>query len=123
MMRRTQAERDAMTVEIGYALVSGAVVAAATFTGVLLPALLLELPDGAEDMLFRAGAALGALAFTVRVVHALRRTPFEAGERRPPPVRPGRPGRTSPDSQASTTSRALSRPPARPWRGRRGPWR
>jgi len=87
-----------MTVEIGYASVSGAVVAAATFAGVLLPALLLELPDGVEDMLFRAGAALGALVFVVRVVHVLRRTPFAAGARRPPPVQPSRPGRTGPDS-------------------------
>ncbi|MFE9724777.1 DUF6332 family protein [Streptomyces sp. NPDC005794] len=99
MVRRTQAERDAMTVEIGYALVSGVLVAAATFAGVfLLPALLFQLPDGAEHLLFRAGAALGALVFAVRVVHVLRRFPHAAEERLLPPVQPSQPGRTSPDS-------------------------
>ena len=90
MVRRTQAERDAMTVEIGYALVSGVLVAAATFTGVfLLPALLLQLPGGVENVLVRVGAALGALVFTVRVVHVLRRFPRAAEERRLPPLRSG----------------------------------
>ncbi|MFC9941802.1 DUF6332 family protein [Streptomyces pratensis] len=98
MTRRTQAERDAMTVEIGYALVSGVVVAVATFAGVLLPAMLLELPDGAERILSRAGTVLGALVFTVRVVHVLWRAPRAAGEDLPSPVQPSRPGRTSPDS-------------------------
>ncbi|MEU1215514.1 DUF6332 family protein [Streptomyces sp. NPDC005791] len=96
MVRRTQAERDAMTVEIGYALVSGLLVAAATFAGVfLVPTLLLPLPGGAERVLFRVGAALGTLVFTVRVVHVLRRFPHAAEERRLPPFQPGP---TSPDS-------------------------
>ncbi|MER5553698.1 DUF6332 family protein [Streptomyces sp. NPDC002793] len=99
MARRTQAERDAMTVEIGYALVSGVMVAAATFTGVyLLPALVLQLPGGTEGVLFRVGAALGAVVFAVRVVHVLRRFPRPAEELRLPPVEPKRPGRTSPGS-------------------------
>ncbi|WP_322986343.1 DUF6332 family protein [Streptomyces sp. S584] len=100
MSRRTQTERDAMTVEIGYALFSGVMVAAATFAGVSLPALLLPLPDGAEHVLFRAGAALGTLAFALRVVHVLWRFPRAAEERRLPlpPVQPSQPGRTSPDS-------------------------
>lgn len=96
MGRRTQAERDAMTVEIGYALVSGVLVAAATFAGVsLVPALLLQLPGGAERVLFRVGTALGALVFTVRVVHVLRRFPQAAEGRRLPPRQPTP---TSPDS-------------------------
>ncbi len=86
-----------MTVETGYALVTGVLVAAATFTGVLLPALVLRLPSPAEDLLFRAGAVLGALAFAVRVVHVLWRFPRAAGERRLP-GQPSQPGRTSPDS-------------------------
>ncbi|KPC80868.1 MULTISPECIES: DUF6332 family protein [Streptomyces] len=98
MSPRTQAERDAVTVEIGYALVSGVLVAAATFAGVLLPALLLELPARAEHMLFRVGAVLGALVFAVRVMHVLWRFPRRAEERRLPPVQPGPPGRTGPDS-------------------------
>ncbi|MEU9059612.1 DUF6332 family protein [Streptomyces sp. NPDC048430] len=98
MSRRTQAERDAMTLEIGYALVSGVVVAAATFAGVCLPALLLQLPAGAERVLFRVGAVLGALVFALRVVHVLRHFPRAAEERRLPAVQPSQPGRTSPDS-------------------------
>ncbi len=82
-----------MTVEIGYALVSGAVVAVVTFAGIFLPALLIDLPNVAERVLSRTGAALGAAAFVVRVVHVLWRFPRTAGERRPPPVRPNRPGR------------------------------
>ncbi|MFI2781170.1 DUF6332 family protein [Streptomyces sp. ALB3] len=97
MTRRTQAERDAMTVETGYALVSGVLVGAITFAGVLLPALLLDLADGVESALFRAGTVLGALVFGVRVVHVLWRFPSTAGARRPAPVRPSRPGRTNPD--------------------------
>ncbi|MFJ6850804.1 DUF6332 family protein [Streptomyces sp. NPDC091271] len=98
MSRRTQAERDAMTVEIGYALVSGVVVAAATFAGVCFPALLLQLPAGAEHVLFRVGAVLGALVFTLRVVHVLRGFPRAAEDRRLPALQPSQPGRTSPDS-------------------------
>ncbi|MFJ8857763.1 DUF6332 family protein [Streptomyces sp. NPDC102451] len=98
MSRRTQAERDAMTVEIGYALVSGVLVAAVTFAGVSVPALLLRLPGSAESVLFRAGAVLGALAFVLRAVHVLWRFPRAAEERRLPPVQPSQPGRTSPDS-------------------------
>ncbi|MBM7439718.1 DUF6332 family protein [Streptomyces sp. HB132] len=94
MPPRTQSERDAMTVEIGYALFSGVLVGAATFTGVSLPALLTQLPDGAERMLFRAGAVLGLLVTAVRVVHVLWRFPRAHEERRLPPVRRSRPGRT-----------------------------
>ncbi|MDQ0797916.1 DUF6332 family protein [Streptomyces sp. B1I3] len=98
MGRRTQAERDAMTIETGYAVASGALVAAATFFGVLLPALLLDLPGAGDRLLLRAGAVLGTLAFAVRVVHVLWRFPH-AGEGRPgPAVQPSQPGRTSPDS-------------------------
>lgn len=86
-----------MTVEIGYALISGVLVGAATFTGVFLPALLTQLPDGAERILFRAGAVLGALVFAVRVVHVLWRFPRTHEERSLPPVRRSRPGHTNPD--------------------------
>ncbi|MFC8225992.1 DUF6332 family protein [Streptomyces sp. NPDC057287] len=98
MPRRTQAERDAITVETGYALVSGALVAAATFSGVFLPAVFLDLPSGARHLLFRAGAVLGALVFVARVVHVLWRFPRASEKRRLPPGQPSQPGRTSPDS-------------------------
>ncbi|MFF4248518.1 DUF6332 family protein [Streptomyces sp. NPDC001822] len=98
MQRRTQADRDAATIETGYALASGAFVAVATFIGVSLPALLLELPDTVERLLFGGGAALGALAFVVRVVHVLRRFQQRRGPRGEQPVQSSQPGRTSPDS-------------------------
>lgn len=97
MSPRTQAERDAATVEIGYALVSGGLVGAATFAGVLLPALLLELPARAEHLLFPVGTVLGALVFAVRVVHVLWRFPRPAEERELRPVKPCPSGRTGPD--------------------------
>ncbi|WP_329034933.1 DUF6332 family protein [Streptomyces sp. NBC_00178] len=118
MQHRTQADRDAATVETGYALVSGAFVAVATFVGVSLPALLLELPDTGERLLMWTGAVLGALAFVVRVVYVLlrfrRRSGIHGGQLVRPGARGGRPnvtgtrvgqpaqssqpGRTSPDS-------------------------
>ncbi|MFF5724523.1 DUF6332 family protein [[Kitasatospora] papulosa] len=98
MSRRTQAERDAMTVEIGYALVSGAVVALVTFAGIFLPTLLVDLPNVAERVLSRTGAALGAVAFALRVIHVLWRFPRTAGGRRLPPGRPSRSGRANLDS-------------------------
>ncbi|WP_406388153.1 DUF6332 family protein [Streptomyces sp. NBC_00887] len=98
MGRRTQADRDAMTVEIGYALVSGALVAAATFAGIFLPALFLDLTSTGERVLFRIGAALGSLTFVVRVVHVLWRFPRAPHEQRVPSAQPSQPGRTSPDS-------------------------
>ncbi|MEU5714627.1 DUF6332 family protein [Streptomyces sp. NPDC020403] len=93
MGRRTQAERDAMTVEIGYAVVSGALVAVATFSGILLPALFLDLPDAGERLLATAGTVLGALACVVRVVHVLWRFPHAGEGRRLPGGRVGRTGR------------------------------
>ncbi|MFI8002987.1 DUF6332 family protein [Streptomyces sp. NPDC086010] len=118
MQHRTQADRDAATIETGYALVSGAFVAVATFAGMSLLVLFLELPDTAERLLLGTGAVLGALAFVVRVVHVLlrfrRRPGIHGGELVRPGARGGRPnvpgnraeqpaqssqpGRTSPDS-------------------------
>jgi hypothetical protein len=88
--RRTQSERDAITVEIGYAL-ARAVFAAATVFGVLAgPALLFDLPGAFEKVLFVAGTALAAVLFLLRVVSVLFR--FRQGPQ------PSQPGRTSPDS-------------------------
>lgn len=87
--RRTQAERDAMTVEIGYALASAAVAAALVFGALSGPALLFDLPPGAEDLLLMAGTGLAVIVFFVRVVSVLVRFG------RP---QPSQPGRTKPDS-------------------------
>ncbi|WP_329214032.1 DUF6332 family protein [Streptomyces sp. NBC_01485] len=92
--RRTQAERDAITVEIGYALCSAVFAAAVLFGAVAGPALLFELPDLAEKSLLRAGLVLAPLVFTARVISVLLRFRREAG----PAAQPSQPGRTNPDS-------------------------
>jgi hypothetical protein len=89
--RRTQAERDAMTVEIGYALVSAVFVAAVLFGVVAGPALLFELPDSVETLLMRGGLVLAPVVFFLRVATVLYRYRPGAGQ-------PSQPGRTNPDS-------------------------
>ncbi|MEW1645295.1 MULTISPECIES: DUF6332 family protein [unclassified Streptomyces] len=89
--RRTQAERDAVTVEIGYALVSAAFVAAVLFGAVAGPALLFELPKSVGTLLMRAGLVLAPVVFLVRVATVLYRCRPGAGQ-------PSQPGRTNPDS-------------------------
>ena len=88
--RRSQAERDAITVEIGYALFSAAFAAAVLFGAVAGPALLFELPPVAEKLSLRTGLVLAPVVFAVRVVSVLVR--FRGGGQ------PSQPGRTSPDS-------------------------
>ncbi|MEU7415268.1 DUF6332 family protein [Streptomyces antibioticus] len=89
--RRAQAERDAITVEIGYALCSAAFVAVVAFGALAGPALLLELPHPVETFLTRAGLVLAPVVFVVRAVGVL--VAFRQG-----PPQPSQPGRTSPDS-------------------------
>ncbi|MER5427823.1 DUF6332 family protein [Streptomyces sp. NPDC002588] len=88
--RRTQAERDAITVEIGYALSSAVFAAAVLFGAVAGPALLFELPDHVEWLMLRVGLVLAPVLFVARVVSVLLR--FSR------PAQPSQPGRTSPDS-------------------------
>lgn len=88
--RRTQAQRDAITVEIGYALFSAAFAAAVLFGAVAGPALLFALPDGLETVLLRTGLVLAPVVFTARVVGVLVRFRGRA--------QPSQPGRTNPDS-------------------------
>ncbi|WP_309060960.1 DUF6332 family protein [Streptomyces sp.] len=88
--RRSQAERDAITVEIGYALCSAAFAAAVVFGAVAGPALLFALPDTLETVLLRTGLVLAPVLFAVRTVGVLVRF------RRP--AQPSQPGRTNPDS-------------------------
>ncbi|MFM9698830.1 DUF6332 family protein [Streptomyces europaeiscabiei] len=107
MGRRTQAERDAMTTEIGFALFAGAVLAGAAYFGVT------EFLPNLFGSLRGRWSLLGPLAFTVTVVvfvvvvtivltrfrRATRssgRAPAEPG--RPGPAQPSQPGRTNPDS-------------------------
>ncbi|WP_416969765.1 DUF6332 family protein [Streptomyces sp. 4F14] len=69
--RRTQADRDAITVEIGYALFSAAFAAAVVFGAVAGPSLLFDLPEPAEGLLFKAGAGLVPVVFLARVISVL----------------------------------------------------
>ncbi|MEU6089889.1 DUF6332 family protein [Streptomyces sp. NPDC047085] len=88
--RRTRAEQDAATVEIGYALVSAAFAAAVLFGAVAGPALLFPLPHLLSAVLLRLGLALAPVVFMARVVSVLVRFRRES--------QPSQPGRTSPDS-------------------------
>ena len=88
--RRGQAERDAITVEIGYALCSAAFAAAVVFGAVVGPVFVFDLPEGARRALVGGGATVAAVLFVVRVVSVLVR--FR------PSAQPSQPGRTSPDS-------------------------
>jgi hypothetical protein len=104
--RRTQAERDAVTVEIGYALASGVFAAAVVFGAVAGPALLFSLPPVAERCLALGGGALAVVVFAVRVVSVLLRFRSGQGQGRgtrrassgPAGAQPSQPGLTSPDS-------------------------
>ncbi|WP_427918170.1 DUF6332 family protein [Streptomyces sp. cg40] len=89
--RRTQAERDAMTVEIGYALVSAVFAAGVVFGAVAGPVWLFELPGTVETVLTWAGLVLLPVVFFVRVASVLYRYRRAAGQ-------PSQPGRTNPDS-------------------------
>ncbi|MER5279955.1 DUF6332 family protein [Streptomyces sp. NPDC002809] len=103
MGHRSQADRDAMTVEIGFAVLTGALLAAVAFVAVCAPALLAS-GGGVGPGLPVAAAAVAVLVFVGRVVDVLRRfsrrdTEREVGGRGPLlPDQPSQPGRTSPDS-------------------------
>ncbi|MEU1409561.1 DUF6332 family protein [Streptomyces sp. NPDC005728] len=88
--RRSRAEQDAATVEIGYALVSAAFAAAVVFGVVAGPALLFDLPHLLSAALLRIGTVLAPVLFAARVVSVLVRFRRE--------TQPSQPGRTNPDS-------------------------
>jgi Family of unknown function (DUF6332) len=125
---RTPAERDAVTVEIAYAALIGAVLAAVAFLAVAGPALAGAVHGQAGKELFAGAAVLAAAVFCSWVARTLRR--FERQNRLPavrghdedaaarthrvprqrtkppegpddggpPGDQPSQPGRTSPDS-------------------------
>ncbi|MFC9425825.1 DUF6332 family protein [Streptomyces sp. NPDC056987] len=92
MGTRSGDRRDAVTVEIAFAVVTGAFAAALVF-GVAAAAVRgLELPGVA----LRIGGGAAGLAFVARVVQVLWHfSPGVPGEAVP---QPSQPGRTSPDS-------------------------
>ncbi|MEV5987938.1 DUF6332 family protein [Streptomyces sp. NPDC052051] len=71
--RRSQAERDAITVEIGYALCSAAFAAALAFGAVAGPAFAFHLSGATRHALVVSGAVVAAVLFVVRVVSVLLR--------------------------------------------------
>ncbi|MBT2454100.1 DUF6332 family protein [Streptomyces sp. ISL-86] len=73
MGRRTQADRDAITIEIGYAFLSGCLAAALVFGAVFGPALAFSLPRPARQALAVTGGVLAAVVFLLRVTHILWR--------------------------------------------------
>jgi hypothetical protein len=92
MGRRTQEQRDAMTIEIGYALLSATFGAGLALGAVSGPALLFDLPLPIEKVLITSGVLLATALFAVRVVTVLVRFGRAAG------THPSHPGRTNPDS-------------------------
>ncbi|MGW0145654.1 DUF6332 family protein [Streptomyces sp. NPDC003333] len=88
--RRGQAERDAITVEIGYALCSAAFLAAVVCGAVVGPVFVFDVPDGVRRAVLAVGAAVAVVLFVARVVSVLMR--FRPG------AQPSQPGRTRPDS-------------------------
>ncbi|MFI9803851.1 DUF6332 family protein [Streptomyces sp. NPDC052301] len=88
--RRSQAQRDAATVEIGYALVSAAFAAAVLFGALAGPALLFDLPHLPSKVLLRLGTVIAPVVFAARVISVLMR--FRQTDQ------PSQPGRTNPDS-------------------------
>ncbi|OKK03407.1 hypothetical protein AMK26_17995 [Streptomyces sp. CB03234] len=93
MGNRTQAQRDAITVEIGYALVTGALLAVGLFVLCAAPVPVLDLEGGAARGVLTVAATAAGLGFLTRVARVLWR--FGAGAAA---GRPGGPGRTGPDA-------------------------
>ncbi|MFF1476953.1 DUF6332 family protein [Streptomyces sp. NPDC058301] len=95
MGNRSQGERDALTVEIMYAVVTASLAAALAFGAVAGPVFLFELRHPARGLLLLAGSAAAVLAFVSRTVHVLWRFSYAGDEA---PRQPSQPGRTRPDS-------------------------
>ncbi|MGW7291050.1 DUF6332 family protein [Streptomyces xiamenensis] len=77
MAARSEAERDALTVELVFALLTGALRAATVFAVVWVPVEVLEAPG--RDAWLTAAGTLAGVAFTVRVVRVLWRWEPPAG--------------------------------------------
>ncbi|MFF7656503.1 DUF6332 family protein [Streptomyces sp. NPDC007983] len=76
---RSQADRDALTVEIVFAVVTGALLAAVLFVAVASPALFGEL-GRAQEAAWRTAAAIAATAgFVHRVIRVLWLPPRRKG--------------------------------------------
>ncbi|WP_328297139.1 DUF6332 family protein [Streptomyces sp. NBC_00435] len=79
MERRSQADRDAITIEIVYAFISGGFAAGLVFAAVYGPALAFDLSPTTGRTLAVVGGVLGATAFVLRAAHVLWRLPHRPG--------------------------------------------
>ncbi|TJZ44084.1 hypothetical protein FCH28_31265 [Streptomyces piniterrae] len=98
---RTQDERDTITVEIVFALVSAAFVGGIVFLGLGSPIVWAGMPWSWEGPWLAVSALLGLATFIVRLLWVLRwhRHPALLGHQPGlPGGQPSQPGRTSPDS-------------------------
>ncbi|MCX5300109.1 DUF6332 family protein [Streptomyces sp. NBC_00193] len=73
MERRSQADRDAITIEIAYAFVSGVFAAGLVFAALYAPALAFDLSPTTGRILATVGGALAATVFLLRIAHVLWR--------------------------------------------------
>ncbi|MET7513783.1 DUF6332 family protein [Streptomyces sp. NPDC005480] len=71
--RRSQAERDEITVEIGYALFSACFLGGIVFATIASPAFVWRLPRSVEHSLVATGVVVGGVLAVMRVVHVLWR--------------------------------------------------
>ncbi|QIP83390.1 hypothetical protein GLX30_04145 [Streptomyces sp. Tu 2975] len=71
--RRSQAERDDITVEIGYALLSACFLGGVVFAAVAGPTAVWTLPQAVERYVRATGAAVAGVLALIRVVHVLWR--------------------------------------------------
>ncbi|MER6313137.1 DUF6332 family protein [Streptomyces sp. NPDC001581] len=73
MEQRTQADRDAITIEIGYALVSAGFAAALVFGAVYGPVPAFSLSPAVGRALAVAGGIAAGAVFLLRIAHVLWR--------------------------------------------------
>ncbi|MEN8654061.1 DUF6332 family protein [Streptomyces sp. 21So2-11] len=92
MAPRTRAQRDAITVEIAYALLSAAVLAGVSFAAITAPVYLLVSSPAVNKLMLITGCSLAGAVYILRVAHVLWRYKGAPG------TQPSQPGRTSPDS-------------------------
>ncbi|MFJ4776313.1 DUF6332 family protein [Streptomyces sp. NPDC088762] len=71
--RRSQAERDEIPVEIGYALLSACFLGAVVFATIAGPVAVWHLPAVVEEFLLVGGAWVAGVLAVFRVVHVLWR--------------------------------------------------
>lgn len=77
---RSQDERDALTVEIVFAVVTAGLLAAVLFFALASPALIGDLGRAQETAWQRAASAVAIVGFALRIVHVLWYLPRKGRE-------------------------------------------